>query len=154
MIHHPIVLVPKLVVLAIIVVALVILHGALPPDEFLVAVWIALGGFILFCIVLWIVAFKLLTHPKSKLGKASVLSHQERSEDDYSAASNEYADLVGKRGVAVTPLNPSGKAEFDGRRLPVLADGEFIEAGAPVVVTRAQGSKILVERAREQSAGN
>lgn len=149
MIHHPIVLVPKLVVLAIIIVILVILHGVLPPDQFLVAVWIAIGTFAVFCIVLWTVVFRMLKNPESWINKVSVLSHRARSEDGFTASSNEYADLVGKRGVAVTPLNPSGKAAFDGKRIVVLADGEYIDAGSPVEVIEARGAKVVVAAVRE-----
>ena len=149
MIHHPIILVPKLVVLAIIGVVLVILHGTLAPDEFIVAVWIAVGSFIAFCVVLWIVAFKMLTNPNSSVNKASVLSHRASSEGSFAASTNELADLVGKRGVAVTPLNPSGNATFDGKRISVLADGQYIDVGSPVEVIEAKGMKVLVVSVQE-----
>ena len=37
--------------------------------------------------------------------------------------------LVGKEGVAFTPLRPSGTGLIDERRVNVAADGEFIDKG-------------------------
>ncbi|MFH1732431.1 MAG: NfeD family protein, partial [Planctomycetota bacterium] len=91
----------------------------------------------------------MLKNPESWINKASVLSHRARSEDGFTASSNEYADLVGKRGVAVTPLKPSGKASFGGKRITVLADGEYVDAGSPVEVVEARGAKVVVATVRE-----
>jgi len=44
----------------------------------------------------------------------------------------------------VTPLRPAGTAEFDGRRVDVLTDGEFIEAGATVRARAWRGGHLLV----------
>ena len=145
MIHHPIVLIPKVVVLLILVAVLIVLHSVLSPSEFRVAVFVASGLFIGFCVVLWVFVIKTLKNPQSKLKKASVLSHQARAKDGFTASRDEFASLVGKRGVTLTPLNPSGKAEFDGRRIPVLTDAEFIDAGVPVEVIEAKGSKVVVK---------
>jgi membrane-bound serine protease (ClpP class) len=62
--------------------------------------------------------------------------------------------LVGKRGVAVTTLRPSGKAEIEGRIYPVEADGAFIEAGTPLELIQVQGNRIVVRGFREGAPGN
>jgi membrane-bound serine protease (ClpP class) len=51
----------------------------------------------------------------------------------------------GARGRALTPLRPSGKAEFGGRIHDVQAVGAMVEAGAEVTVVRASGYSIEVE---------
>ena len=38
----------------------------------------------------------------------------------------------------------SGVGEFDGVRLNVYTDGEFIGEGAPIEVTRVEGNRIFV----------
>ena len=45
---------------------------------------------------------------------------------------------------AVTLLRPSGTAEFDGVRLPVVSDGEFVSPGTAVQVVTVQGNRIVV----------
>ncbi len=57
----------------------------------------------------------------------------------------EAAALVGREGVAVTPLRPSGVALIDARRWDVIAEGRFVEAGARVRVLAARGNRIIVQ---------
>ena len=43
-------------------------------------------------------------------------------------------------------LRPSGIAEIDGKRIDVVADGDFISKGEGIVVTQAEGIRILVKK--------
>ncbi len=54
--------------------------------------------------------------------------------------------LAGKKGVAISVLRPSGRAEFEGAIYSVEADGEFIPEGSPVVVVRVRGNRITVKK--------
>jgi membrane-bound serine protease (ClpP class) len=63
---------------------------------------------------------------------------------DY-VTSSDFSSLLGKSGVASTFLRPSGVALIDGQRADVLTQGEFIQEGTPVRVTRVEGSRIFVE---------
>lgn len=55
---------------------------------------------------------------------------------------------VGMVGEAVTPLRPSGKAEFDAQAqsYDVLSSEGHIEAGSKVVISEIRGTKIVVRR--------
>ncbi|MBI1995669.1 MAG: hypothetical protein HYS66_04275 [Deltaproteobacteria bacterium] len=55
---------------------------------------------------------------------------------------------MGKGGTAISPLRPAGIAEIDGERVDVVSDGEFLEPGVPIVVTRVDGNRIVVRRRR------
>jgi membrane-bound serine protease (ClpP class) len=57
-----------------------------------------------------------------------------------------YAALVGKTGVADSALRPSGKAVFDDKVYNVEADGEFVDPGRGIKVTRVRGNRIIVRR--------
>jgi membrane-bound serine protease (ClpP class) len=67
-------------------------------------------------------------------------------------AGPDTAALVGRTGVALSSLRPSGTARFGHERLDVVAGGEFIEAGAPVEVVEAHGLRIVVRKTRGASA--
>jgi membrane-bound serine protease (ClpP class) len=56
-------------------------------------------------------------------------------------------DLVGKAGVALTDLRPSGVATVDGERLDVVTEGEFIQAGSSIKIVRSDGYRLLVRAA-------
>ncbi|MBQ4429821.1 MAG: hypothetical protein II871_08660 [Clostridia bacterium] len=53
-------------------------------------------------------------------------------------------EMIGKEGTTLTALRPSGIAMINGRRLDVLAEGEYIEKGEPVKVSAIQGLRISV----------
>jgi len=55
--------------------------------------------------------------------------------------------LVGRRGVAVTPLRPRGQVEIDGRRYEAATEIDAIDADMPVVVLGRTDFGLIVERA-------
>ena len=56
------------------------------------------------------------------------------------------AVLVGRTGLAVTDLRPSGKAEVDGIEIDVVAEGEFVERSGRIEVVRVDGPSVVVRR--------
>jgi len=56
------------------------------------------------------------------------------------------AHLIGKIAVTDTELNPSGTVLIDNEIYEAKTDGEFVEAGRGVRVTRVSGKKIFVKR--------
>ena len=53
--------------------------------------------------------------------------------------------LLGAMGVAVTPLRPSGKAQFGGQFIDVIADGDYVAPGGRVQVVEIEGPRIVVK---------
>ncbi len=53
--------------------------------------------------------------------------------------------LVGKEGTAATPLRPAGTMELADRSLDVVADGQYVEAGTKVRISRVEGGRVVVE---------
>ncbi|WP_371018234.1 NfeD family protein [Pseudalkalibacillus sp. JSM 102089] len=75
--------------------------------------------------------------------KKIVLSDSTKSEFGYvSNATRE--ELLGMEGVAVTPLRPSGIAEFGDERLDVVTEGSFLTVGTAVKVVKTNGSRVIV----------
>ena len=148
MITHPVILIPKLVVILIIVIVLIILHGTLPPDQFRVAVVISIIGFVVFLVVFWLAVILLLRNPRSRLAKFMILSHNESMNDGYRAAADEFLDLVGERGKAVSLLRPTGIALIRDRRIPVQTEGSFLPEGTEVEVVAVKGSRVIVREAQ------
>ncbi len=54
---------------------------------------------------------------------------------------------VGQEGISITPLRPSGTAQFGTDRFSVVTEGEFIASGVRVEVTSITGARIAVRRA-------
>ena len=58
----------------------------------------------------------------------------------------DYSALIGKIAVTDTELSPSGTVLIDNEIYEAKTDGEFVEAGRGVRVTRVRGRKIFVRR--------
>ena len=56
----------------------------------------------------------------------------------------QHARFLGKSGVAVTPLRPTGVAEIDGQRVEVTTEGEYIAVGSPVKVVAINSRQVFV----------
>ncbi len=52
--------------------------------------------------------------------------------------------LIGKKGVAVTDLRPSGKGEFDGVVLDIIS-GTYVEKGTSLEIREIKNNKIIVK---------
>jgi membrane-bound serine protease (ClpP class) len=55
---------------------------------------------------------------------------------------------AGDRGKALSMLRPVGRAEFGGDVFDARTEGEFLEAGTPVLALRVEGGEVVVEKAR------
>lgn len=53
-------------------------------------------------------------------------------------------DLVGKEGVALTTLRPSGTAVIDGERVDVVTEGGYIDKDKKIIVFKVEGPRIVV----------
>ena len=90
------------------------------------------------------ISMSLRSAANGKLSRSKlVLNDTESNEAGY--RSTEDLDVfLGKEGVTTTVLRPTGMAEFDGVRLNVASEGEFIQSGTRVQIVRVEGSRILV----------
>ena len=53
-------------------------------------------------------------------------------------------DLVGRDGVAVTDLRPSGTARVGEERIDVVTEGEYVAQGSRVQVVQSDGYRHVV----------
>ncbi len=64
----------------------------------------------------------------------------------YGSAPDNDPRWLGKKGRASSALRPAGIAQIEGERVDVVSDGELIDAGQSVEVTRVDGNRIVVRR--------
>lgn len=89
----------------------------------------------------------LLYRSATKNGRISKLFLRAKAvkEEGYSSSEN-FEDMVGKEGVAITPLRPSGMGEFEDTRLDVVTEGQFIPKGVKIKIVKVEGFRIVVEQ--------
>ncbi len=69
----------------------------------------------------------------------------------YTVAEEKTTSLIGKTGVAVTDLRPSGKVEVNDQRYDGSAEGEFIDKETVVKVVRVMGHFVYVLKGDKQA---
>ncbi|MEK5441783.1 MULTISPECIES: NfeD family protein [unclassified Fredinandcohnia] len=75
--------------------------------------------------------------------KKIILFDSTNTESGYVSNKNR-DDLIGKRGMALTTLRPSGTAIIGEERLDVVSQGNYIEKDTKIEVIKTEGSRIVV----------
>jgi len=86
--------------------------------------------------------------PRSSVGRRLMLDTELTTEGGYASAPERDSAWLGRVGHATSPLRPAGIAEIDGERIDVVSEGEMIEPGTAIVVSRVDGNRIVVRRHR------
>lgn len=74
-----------------------------------------------------------------------VLSSSLRTDERMLAREGEARSrYLGRQGVALTPLRPTGVAEIEGERIEVVTEGDFISAGSRIKVVAMDRRKYFV----------
>ena len=122
--------------------ALALLAGSILSFRQFGALWgsAAVVGTIVLCIVAVIVV------GKSRVGKSLALKRSAKSK---AAVPEELETWVGREGVSESMLRPSGSALFGDERMTVLTEGQFLEKGTRIRVSRVEGGKLVVEPVEE-----
>lgn len=99
---------------------------------------------ILLAIVGLMIAIVLNSASKGKLSKVLILNDTLNHDSGFTST-DDMAYFVGREGVALTVLRPSGTGEFDGLRLDIVTEGDFINKNTPIRIVSVSGRRIAVE---------
>jgi membrane-bound serine protease (ClpP class) len=84
--------------------------------------------------------------PSLPFGRRLVLETELGAGEGFASAAAADLMWLGKRGTAASTLRPAGIATFEGERVDVVSDGEFINAGDPITVVKVDGNRIVVRQ--------
>ena len=105
---------------------------------------IALYAVLGITIVLVVVLLTFFNHfSRTWIGKLFTLGQRSTAQQGY-VSNDVQTDLEGKTGVAQSTLRPAGVARIDDQFVDVVTEGDFIEAGTPIVVVRVVGGRNIV----------
>ena len=90
------------------------------------------------------ISVSLRSAAKGKLSKSKIILHDAETDAAGYRATEDMEVFLGREGVTTTVLRPTGIAEFDGVRLNVVSEGDFVQSGTPVQIIRVDGGRILV----------
>ncbi|MCK5098681.1 MAG: NfeD family protein, partial [Desulfobacteraceae bacterium] len=97
-----------------------------------------------FSLLLSILAFRYLLPHIPIAGKGPFLNVTLKN--SHADSSESMKIKIGETGILLTQLRPSGKADFNGNRVDVISQGEFLNKGDIVKVIELTKSKIIVEK--------
>ena len=98
--------------------------------------------------------FTLKYLPRLPFGRQLILDTELPTGEGFVSAPQSDLTWQGKTGRAVSPLRPAGIADIESHRVDVVSDGEFIETGAPIIVSRVDGNRIVVRRHQSTTEGS
>lgn len=93
------------------------------------------------------------TLPESRWGSWLVLKEaidstaQSETTDSSQSSLEKNEDrkgLIGKEGIAQTPLRLSGKGRFEGQVIDVVSQSDYIDAGQQIRIVQVEGARIVV----------
>lgn len=134
-------------VLGIVVILASLVLSLLGPGDTATVILLASGRVVfalLFALVASLVLLRYL--PRLPFGRRLILERGLASAQGYASAPERDARWLGKRGRASSPLRPAGIAEIEEERVDVVSDGELIDPGELIEVTRVDGNRIVVRR--------
>lgn len=109
---------------------------------------IAIALLIIILGLVWIIR----SMQRGRLSKSFLVLREKSNGTSQPDVREAKAELLGKSGVAITILRPSGIAEIEGSRVGVSTSGEFIQKGETVTVIKAEGMHILVRAGGAEEA--
>ncbi|MDZ7331218.1 MAG: ATP-dependent Clp protease proteolytic subunit [candidate division KSB1 bacterium] len=84
--------------------------------------------------------------PKSRAFQKLILDTSEKSAEGYRSSPAYYEQFLGAEGTAVSPLRPVGIGLFNGQRLNVVAEGDFIEPNQKIKIIKVEGNRVIVRK--------
>jgi len=112
--------------------------------DFAQSFFIVVSGLLATIVLALLVGRKFHTSP---LTRALVFKDTQQASEGYDVDAFRDMGLLHKKGIAVTPLRPSGKVEIENERYDAVTAGEYIEKEEEVIVIKAKGISLLVEKA-------
>jgi len=97
-----------------------------------------------FVIVLILLAVFLVLVSKGKLPKRLILHEAETAEEGFTGT-EDMKHMMGKTGIVTTICRPVGNVDFDGVKLEVISQSEFIDKGTMVEVIGIEGNRVVVK---------
>ena len=88
--------------------------------------------------------------PKSSIWRNISLDGTQLRDKGFISA-RDYSHYLGKEGQAVSMLRPAGIGLFDGERLDVVSEGDFIDKDTPIVISQIDGYRLIVKRIEKKA---
>lgn len=127
---------PGIIGTACLVVAVFLISDTFEEGAIVTIIVLALLG-IMLAVILGLLS-------KGRL-KSPIILKEEQNKDKGYISSSDLNYLLGKEGIALTDLRPSGTGNFEGIDFDVISEGKYISKDTKLVIYKVQGSKLIVK---------
>ncbi len=107
-------------------------------------------GLVIFVIIMALLSivlfFVVKSATKGALFKSPLIHKKNETTEEGYLSTTDMQIFVGKAGKAISPLRPAGTCDFDGVRLDVVTEGNFIDKGSEVKIIKVEGRRIVVSK--------
>lgn len=128
--------VPGITGIICLVVGIFLIADTIVEGAIITIIILAILG-IMFAVILGILS-------KGKFNSAIILKDEQNKDKGY-ISSNDLLYLMGKQGIAMTDLRPTGTGDFDGIEFDVISEGKYISRDTKIYIYKVQGSKLIVK---------
>lgn len=90
------------------------------------------------------ISMSLRSATKGRLSRSKIILKERESNEAGYRSAEDMQVFLGKEGETTTVCRPTGMAEFDGVKLNVVSEGEFLPAGTRIRIVQVEGSRIVV----------
>jgi membrane-bound serine protease (ClpP class) len=103
-------------------------------------------------LIILLTSWAILRHlPQSnRLTRSGVFLMAKEDRSEGWASATRRPDLVGREGLALTDLRPSGTAIFGEERVDAVSESEWIEEGTDIKVVTSEGYRVVVRPIRAE----
>ncbi len=106
--------------------------------------------YVIFAVILFVLLMILIFARNAGKKKNPLVLQQKTDKESGFSANDDNTCLIGKNGVTLSELRPSGVALIDGRRVDVVSEGEFIEKDREITVVKTEGCRVIVKEYKEK----
>ncbi len=93
-----------------------------------------------------LIAIAIRSAKKGRIAESPLILKEELDKESGFSSAGDMAYFIGHSGVAATDLRPAGIADFDGVKLDVVTEGNFLEKGSAIKVISVEGRRIVVRK--------
>ena len=90
------------------------------------------------------ISMSLRSATRGRLSRSKIILKERESNEAGYRSAEDMQVFLGKEGETTTVCRPTGMAEFDGVKLNVVSEGEFLPAGTRRRIVQVEGSRIVV----------
>lgn len=134
-IFHPGFGVPGITGVILLIVGIILTARTLIEAIIMVVIILAILGVLLTLV--------LRSATKGRLSKTLILNDSLKKDAGFSST-EDLESFLGREGKALTVLRPAGTADFDGVKLDVVSESEYINKDCRIKVIKVEGRRIVV----------